>query len=219
MRNRIGGITCSLVLMAGAAPSAVLAQTPASQTPLQAVRSIAARWAYIEYKLPAKQRAAMLTKLAKRAEALASKHPKMAEPLIWEGVVLASQAGATGGIGALFTINHARSVLMESIKIDDRALNGSAYTTLATLYARAPGWPLSFGDRKKARTYFLKALKINPRGIDPNYFYGAFLAKNGQKQTAMRYLNTALQAPPRPGRSVADQGRRKQVKALVARLN
>jgi hypothetical protein len=56
--------------------------------------------------------------------------------------------------------------------IDPRALQGSAYTSLGSLYYQVPGWPIGFGDDKRAEAMLLKALEINPDGIDPNYFYG-----------------------------------------------
>ncbi len=58
---------------------------------------------------------------------------------------------------------------------DPDALHGSIYTSLGTLYAQVPGWPLGFGDNDNAKAYFNKALEVNPAGIDPNYFYAQFL--------------------------------------------
>ncbi len=78
-----------------------------------------------------------------------------------------------------------------------------------------PGWPIRFGDDDKARDYFTKALKLNPNGLDSNYFYGDFLLKQGQYEKAAKVLRHALDAAPRPDRPVADQGRRKQVEAAL----
>jgi len=46
-------------------------------------------------------------------------------------------------------------------------LNGSVYNSLGSLYAKVPGWPLGFGDKKKAQAYFEKALAINRTGSTP----------------------------------------------------
>jgi Tfp pilus assembly protein PilF len=62
-----------------------------------------------------------------------------------------------------------------------------------------------------------KALAINPNGIDPNYFYGEFLVETGKASEAIPYLERALKAPPRPGREVADAGRREEANTLLAR--
>jgi len=90
-------------------------------------------------------------------------------------------------------------------------LNGSIYTSLGSLYYKVPRWPMAFGDKKKAREYLDKAIKLNPDGIDPNYFYGDFLLEQGEYAQARDYLGKALAAPPRPGREDADQGRREEI--------
>ena len=63
----------------------------------------------------------------------------------------------------------------------------------------------------------LKALLINPNGIDPNYFYGEYLIETGKSGEAVPYLERALAAPARPGRELADAGRREEAKALLAK--
>src|SRR5690606_27578047 len=95
--------------------------------------------------------------------------------------------------------------------IDPSALNGSVYTSLGSLYYHVPGWPIGFGDDKRAGEYLKKALAINPDGIDPNFFYGDFLIEEGDYQQAIAVLQHALEAPPRPGREVADEGRRAEI--------
>jgi Tfp pilus assembly protein PilF len=96
-------------------------------------------------------------------------------------------------------------------------LDGSAYTSLGTLYAQVPGFPVGFGDDDKARKLLLKALELNPHGIDPNCFYADFLYREGQYAEALEYLGRAAQAPPRPGRESADKGRRAEIDALTAK--
>jgi tetratricopeptide (TPR) repeat protein len=107
----------------------------------------------------------------------------------------------------------ARDLLLAAEKINPLALDGSAYTTLGSLYYKVPRWPLGFGDKKKARTYLEKSLQINPNGIDPNYFYADFLLEQGEYAKAVEYFRKALNAAPRPGREDADEGRRTDIRA------
>ncbi|WP_300453962.1 hypothetical protein [Accumulibacter sp.] len=187
-------------------------------TPEELIRPIQEQWAEIKYRQPEKQQADSYGALALQARKIVEGNPKMPEPLIWEGIVLSSEAGAKGGLGALSLAKEARQRLDEALKLNDKALNGSAYTSLATLYAKVPGWPVGFGDKERAEEYFRKALAINPDGIDPNFFYGEYLADRGRTADALVHLEKALKAPPRPGRELADSGRRQEVQVLLAKL-
>jgi Tfp pilus assembly protein PilF len=132
---------------------------------------------------------------------------------------VSSEAGARGGLGALSAAKKARRLLEESLKLDEKALEGSAYTSLGTLHAKAPGWPMGFGDDKKAEALFQKSLAINPHGIDPNFFYGEYLVEQGRVEEGRGYLEMALQAPPRRGRELADEGRRAEAQALLNKVS
>jgi tetratricopeptide (TPR) repeat protein len=175
-------------------------------------------WAVIKYRTPEKQQAERYHALAERARSLAETNPGKAEPLVWEGIVLSSEAGATGGLGALSIAKAAKKQLEEALKLDDKALKGSSYTSLGTLYSKVPGWPIGFGDKKKAEELLKKALAINPEGIDPNFFYGEYLYERDRHAEALKYLETALKAPPRAGRELADAGRRQEIQALIIKV-
>lgn len=198
---------------------ALLAASVHAATPEETIRPIQDQWAEIKYRVPEKQQADQYQALAQKSKQLAESHPGVAEPLIWEGIVISSEAGARGGLGALSLAKEAKQRFEEALKINDKALNGSAYTSLATLYAKVPGWPIGFGDKARAEEYFKKSLAINPDGIDPNFFYGEYLLERERAAEARRYLETALKAAPRPGRELADSGRRQEIKALLAKLD
>lgn len=175
-------------------------------------------WARINYSAASSDRKAdEFGRLADQAAVLCSTHPGRAEPMVWHGIVLSSQAGAQGGLGALSLAKEARQVLEASLKIDPAALGGSAHTSVGTLYHKVPGFPIGFGDDDKARKHLQAALKINPTGIDPNYFYAEFLLDEGEKALALEHLQRAQNAPARPGREAADAGRRQDIAALRAK--
>jgi tetratricopeptide (TPR) repeat protein len=176
-------------------------------------------WARVNYEVTDKdQKVAAFESLAARAESFAAANPGRAEPLVWEGIVLSTTAGAKGGLGAMKLAKAAREKLEAAEKIDPQALNGSVYTSLGTLYSKVPGWPIGFGDDDKAKAYLEKALSLNPDGIDPNYFYGEYLYEQGEYSDALAHLEKALAAPPRPGREDADAGRRVEVESLLAKV-
>ena len=181
--------------------------------------SIQQAWAKVNYETPAGDaRAQAFEALEKRAEQFTQQHPTRAEALIWEGIIESSYAGAKGGLGALGLAKEARGNLEKALEIDPAALDGSAYTSLGTLYARVPGFPVGFGDHDKAAKLLKKALEMNPNGIDPNYFYADFLFEQKQYADALKYLERAAKAPPRPGREAADKGRHAEIDALAAKV-
>lgn len=181
--------------------------------------SIQQAWARVNYEMPAGDaREQAFDQLEKRAEIFTQHNPGRAEALIWEAIVESSYAGAKGGLGALGLCKEARGNLEAAMKIDANALDGSAYTSLGTLYYKVPGFPIGFGDHDKARKLLTKALEINPDGIDPNFFYGEFLFEEGRYAQALQYLDKAAKAPPRPGREAADKGRHAEIATLTARV-
>lgn len=168
-------------------------------------------WAKANYKTPDDQKEAAFKALAERAHQITAASPNKPEAMIWEAIILSGYAKAKGGLGALKFAEQARDLLIASLKIDPNALQGSANTSLGSLYYKVPRWPIGFGDHKKAREHLEKALAINPTGIDPNYFYADFLLHVGESSKAIEYFNRAQAAPPRPGREDADEGRRADV--------
>jgi tetratricopeptide (TPR) repeat protein len=184
----------------------------------EALATIGHRWAKISYSTPEAQRSAAFESLIASAQQLAQANPGKADPLIWEAIVLASAAKVEGGLGALRKAKEARDLLIAAEGINPNALDGSIYGSLGSLYAKVPGWPIGFGDKKKAREYLEKAIAIDPNNIDSNYFYADFLADQGEYAQSAEHLQRALAAPPRNGREDADAGRREQANALLATL-
>lgn len=180
-----------------------------------ALQAIQTRWAEIQYQLPPDARSQALAELATTCQQSVEAQPQAADLRIWNGIVLSSWAGAKGGLGALGLVKRAKAELEQALALDERALQGSAYTSLGSLYHQVPGWPIGFGDQKKAEQMFKKALAINPNGIDPNYFYGLWLVDQKRLPEAAGAIKKALQAPPRPGREVADLGRRDEAQRLL----
>ncbi len=182
------------------------------------VVKLQSRWAEIKYQTPAANQEAAFAALAVEAASVSKAQPQAAEPLIWEGIILSTYAGAKGGLGALDLVKQARAKFEAALKIDSHALAGSANTSLGSLYYQVPGWPIGFGDDDKAREYLLAGLAENPEGIDSNYFYADFLFDQGEYDAAAAAITKSLQAAPRPGRELADQGRRKEAEALQQKI-
>lgn len=188
----------------------------AQVTPLSEIQR---QWAEANYQMSGKAQTEALTALSQRTQpAEGSSDIETAERLIWDGIVKSTLAGKKGGLGALSLVKSAKKSLERAIDIAPNALHGSAYTSLGALYYQVPGWPIGFGDDKKAEALLTKALSLNPDGIDSNYFYADYLFQKKDYQGARAALEKALAAPARPDRPLADAGRQAEINALLAKL-
>ncbi|NNM83037.1 MAG: hypothetical protein HKL98_10605 [Burkholderiales bacterium] len=183
----------------------------------EAIVRLQHEWAIVNYRTPAEKQDAAFDTLAGMAQDVVQRYPGKAEPMVWKAIILTSEAKVKGGFSALGLARNARNLLLEAERIDPTALHGSIYTSLGSLYYKVPGWPIGFGDRKKAEKYLLRAMELNPEGIDANYFYGDLMLQEGNYDLAIEYLNKALSAPARPGREIADRGRREEIQVDLKR--
>ncbi|MBB3062453.1 tetratricopeptide repeat protein [Microbulbifer rhizosphaerae] len=184
---------------------------PAEET----VAELQKAWAQAKYQTPEKQQEAAFAKLAEQADAATTKFADSAPVWVWSGIIRASYAGAKGGLGALSAVKAAKADLEQAVTIDGSALDGAAYTSLGSLYYQVPGWPLGFGDAKKADEYLRKGLEYGSADIDANYFYADYLYHQKDYERALDYLQKALAAPADPQRPVADKGRREEIRTLM----
>lgn len=181
------------------------------------IHKLQTRWAEIKYQLPKAEQEKAFAALVADAEQLRNTNPG-APYLIWEAIIRSTYAGAKGGLGALDQAKQAKKLLEQAIKLDPAAMNGSAYTSLGSLYYQVPGWPVGFGDDAKAEAMLLKGLSYNPDGIDSNYFYGDYLLEQKHYQQALAVLEKALKAPARPDRESADTGRKGEIAEAIAKV-
>ncbi|MBM4196560.1 MAG: hypothetical protein FJ197_05585 [Gammaproteobacteria bacterium] len=179
---------------------------------------VRATWATINYRTPEPQRVAAFEKLMTKSADFAKRYPSRPEALIWDGIVASTYAGARGGIGALTPAKLARTRFEQALEIDEKALDGSAHTSLGTLYHKVPGFPIAFGNDRKARTHLEQALAIAPAAIDANFFFAELLYDEGEYERALRHLETAKRAPPRPCCEIADAGRHAEIDALIRKV-
>lgn len=175
-------------------------------------------WAEINYQQEGKNQLNNFEALSANATLLAESNPDSASAWIWSGIVKSTYAGAKGGLGALGLAKDSKADLENAIKLDETALQGSAHTSLGTLYYNVPGWPIGFGSDKKAELHLLRGLDINPEGIDSNYFYGLYLIKQRRYEDAKQALLTAHAAAPRSNRTVADAGRQAEIATALEEL-
>ena len=177
------------------------------------------RWAEANYNTSGGAQKQAFETLLEDARAFAAANPDRAEALVWQGIVASTYAGVKGPFGAMSLAKEARQVLMQAEALDPTVLDGSVYTSLGTLYSKVPGGLIGFGDKSLAREYLEKAVQQNPDGIDPNYFFGEFLLEQKEYEAAKTALLKAKNAPQRPDRPLADEGRQREIDSLLDEVN
>lgn len=211
------GIALVSPIHAQSAGSAAAA-TPTAEAAQDRLVHLQSRWADIKYTQSKDAQPAAFERLAAEADAAVQAHPRDAALLTWRGIVEASWAGAKGGLGALPLVKKAKADFEAALAIDETVLDGSAHTSLGSLYYQVPGWPVGFGDDDAAREHLQAGLRLNPDGIDSNYFWADFLRDQGDEEAATAAFRKALAAPARPDRASADAGRRAEITAALAAL-
>lgn len=174
-------------------------------------------WEVARYQTPALERERHFEWLAQKAHQLAETYPQRSEPLVLEGLALDAWAGEKNLFSALGLYRQARRAFEQAIRLDARTLDGAALVGLGELYLHAPPWPLAFGDKAQAGDWLQQALALDPAGLDSNVGWADYLVATGRAPEAVAHLQRALEAPLRPGRQVADTGRREEARRLLER--
>lgn len=168
------------------------------------ITSLERAWAAAYYQPDESRQKQTYPALLDNAAELVKRYPNAAEPRIWLATIMATNAAFESPFSALSTLEKAKDLLEEAIRINPKALDGAAYVTLGTLYYMLPGWPVSFGDDDVAEQLLKISLKINPNGIDANYFYADFLLRQERVTEAEAFFRKAAQAPLRKEQLFAD---------------
>ncbi|GGN56510.1 hypothetical protein GCM10011349_34200 [Novosphingobium indicum] len=200
--------------LAIAVPTAALADMASD------VSAVNRGWAHITYEVKGSStQTKALDQLAKEAATVVARYPGQAEPLLWQGIIVSEQANRANFFHKLGLATKARDILQKAYSIDPKAAQGGAAMSLGVLYYKVPGSPLAWGDGDKAGRLLKQALALDPDGLDANYFYGDYLLDQGDKAGARTHLQKALRAPRDPNRPVWDTGRRREVRALLAKAS
>lgn len=177
--------------------------------------NIESEWASIYYSTPKQKQGAAYSRLLDKTINLSRQFPENAEPFIWEAIVMATNADNQDPVSALEAVHAARDLLLKAIEINPQAMNGSAYVTLGTLYYMTPKWPIAFGDDAIAKEMLQTALKINPNGLDANYFYANYLLLNNELIEAEKYFKRAVAIPARAEQFFADNRLKEEAKVAL----
>ena len=185
------------------------------QAATESTQSLADDWAHTVFEQPKSTHKKQLAALHARARDALANSSNDPDLLAWSGIIAATYAGARGGLGALKVAKQAKADFEKAMAIDPEALDGGARSSLGTLYAKVPGWPIGFGSKKKAEALLSESAKRHPENLSAQYFYAEFLVDAKRDDEARAILERASVIPPRADHEVADSGRKKEVLALI----
>lgn len=183
--------------------------------PVADVTALQNEWDRVNFTLKKDEQIKPLEALITQAQTVNAANPGNAPALIWEGIIHATYAGAKGGLGALGECKTAKGLFEQSIAIDPKALAGAAYTSAGSLYYQVPGWPIGFGDDKKAEEMLKKGLEIGPQDLDAHYFYADFLITQKRWKEALNMLQKGLAIPDDGKRPLFQKDRRDKMTAML----
>ena len=174
-----------------------------------AVRHLQTEWEKIKFTVPeGGKQTEQMNSLGSEADAVAQKYPERVDALIWDGIITSERASMASMFSALGLATRARDILEKANKLNPAALDAGAPTSLGVLYYRVPGFPIGFGDKKKARQLLQQAVQLAPNGLDAWYFYADFLYSEKELPKADQAFRHALTLPPHPERPTWDKNRR-----------
>ena len=169
--------------------------------------AIEQQWAMLKYEQAGgNDRMARAEALEQAAADLAAKDPR-SEALLLQANTLLLTAEIMHSAASLKKVGAARDVLLKADQAQPN--NPAVLSTLGSIYYEVPGWPISFGNRKKAEDYLRRAIAIDPDGRDTNFFMGDLMLETNRAGQAMAYLERALAAAQQD--TVLDRGRRAEV--------
>jgi predicted Zn-dependent protease len=177
------------------------------------VAALKQRWAELKYLHPTdRDRVAQSEALEGEAAALAEREPS-ARTLLLQADIINLTAEFMHSTASLGKVRAARDILLTALQSEPE--NPAVLAALGSVYYEVPGWPIGFGDRKKAEAYLRKAIALAPDDRDTNFFMGDMLLATGRAGQAVPYLEKALAASQQG--SVFDRGRHDEIASALAK--
>lgn len=184
-----------------------------------ALHDLEIHWETVKFTIPpGDKQTAEMEKVGAEADSLVTHYPNRVEAEIWDGILKSEQASMASAFSALSLAKQAKAVLEKAYGENPAALDAGAPTSLGVLYYRVPGFPIAFGDKKKARSLLEQATTTAPQGLDAWYFYGDFLMNQGESEKARQVFTYALSIPESQARPLWDKSRRQVIKEDLAKL-
>ncbi len=140
------------------------------------------------------------------------------EANFWLAVNYGSYGQEKGIMKSLSLIPPIKDLAEKVVELDESYFYGGAWRVLGRLYHKAPGFPLSIGNSKKAKECFEKALEFGPKFYLNHLFIAEFYISERKKDKARKHLEWILEADLNEKHEIEDAGYKREAEKLLKDL-
>jgi len=106
----------------------------------------------------------------------------------------------------------------KALELDAGYFYGGPWRVLGRLYHKAPGFPFSVGNTKKAIEYLEKAVSSGPKFYLNRLFLAEAYISNREKDKAREHLEWIRAAPLNKNHELEDEGYKREAESLLEKL-
>lgn len=140
------------------------------------------------------------------------------ESNFWLAVNYGAFGQEKGIMQSLSLINPIKEHAEKVIELDGTYFYGGPYRVLGRLYDKAPGFPFSIGNTKKAIENLEKAVEIGPKFFLNRIFLAEAYISNRRKDKASEQLEWVINAPLNKNHEIEDEDLKDQAETLLNNL-
>lgn len=140
------------------------------------------------------------------------------EACFWLAVNYGSFGQEKGIMKSLSLVSQIKDLAEKVVELDEGYFYGGAWRVLGRLYHKAPGFPLSIGNSKKALECFEKALEFGPKFYLNHLFIAEFYISERKKDKARKHLEWILEADLNENHEIEDAGYKCEAEELLKDL-
>ena len=140
------------------------------------------------------------------------------EANFWLAVNYGSYGNEKGIMKSLSLVSPIKNLAEKVIELDESYFYGGAWRVLGRLYNKAPGFPISIGDNKKALECLEKALEFGPKFYLNHLFIAELYISTRKKDEAREHLEWILEAELNENHEREDENYKRDAEKLLKEL-
>ncbi len=140
------------------------------------------------------------------------------EANFWLAVNFGSYGQEKGIMQSLTLITPIKDAAEKALEIDESYFYGGPWRVLGRLYHKAPGFPFSVGNTKKAVECLENAVNLGPKFFLNRLFLAEAYISNRDQAKAREQLEWIRNAPPNKNHEGEDEGYKREAESLLEKL-